>query len=96
MAATDPLSRMKHLSDLISKSITRLQEAIDESDISSSAIDGSAPFARSNMVSGARDDIIDAAEELRDLMLDPMTLIFKYTGVRLHAECASNGVTLSK
>lgn len=75
--------RIVELAATISDSVAKLQQVLSQEDVPSPSF--AAPYTP--LPSGAlthQDAALDAASELYDLLLDPLSLLFQYGGVSIH------------
>ncbi|KAK0666050.1 S-adenosyl-L-methionine-dependent methyltransferase [Cercophora samala] len=73
--------RILELADRISHSAAQLDTVLRAKSIPSPSFAEDAPAPYPSETDDVRDDIIDAAAELYDLLLEPMALLYKKTGV---------------
>jgi hypothetical protein len=82
MAANTSTPRIVELANTISAFVSQIQEALSAQNLSVS-FDEDAPASLPLELSDAKDAVLDATAELRDLLLEPMNLIHGQGGVRL-------------
>ncbi|KJZ69765.1 hypothetical protein HIM_10848 [Hirsutella minnesotensis 3608] len=78
MSQEKPEPRITELAVAIGKSVKSIQDALTAQGSESPSFDEDAPARFPREISDARDTCIDAALELVDLLLEPMTSIFKH------------------
>lgn len=74
--------RILELADRISHSAAHLDSILRAKDVPSPSFAEDAPAPYPSETDDVRDVIVDAAAELYDLLLEPMALLYKKTGVR--------------
>ena len=75
-------SRLAHLAATIRESVGKIEAVLSAQGLPSPSFDEDASPRLPKEASHAQDATLDAAAELYDLLLDPLTLIFKHSGVR--------------
>lgn len=80
MAASTSILRTSYLADIISTSVTKLNKVLSEQHAAPPSFHEDAPISLPKEASEFQDAIIDATMELHDLLLDPLTLIYKHNG----------------
>ncbi|KUJ18481.1 S-adenosyl-L-methionine-dependent methyltransferase [Mollisia scopiformis] len=73
-------SRILQLAAIINKSVIAIHEILSANNLNSPSFDEYAPASFPEDISGARDAVLDATSELYDLLLEPLTLIYKHHG----------------
>lgn len=81
MASKIPTSRIVQLAAIVSTSVAEIDAVLAAKGLSSPSFDEDAPDSLPQEVSAAKDAVLDAAAELRDLLLDPLDQVYKYNGV---------------
>lgn len=74
MAANTSTPRIVELASVIAASVSKIQDVLSTQNLSVS-FDEDAPWSLPSELSDAQDIVLDATAELRDLLLDPMSLI---------------------
>lgn len=75
-------SRIVQLARIISTCVAKIDNALVENGLPSPSFDENAPVAHlPSEISDAQDMVLDATAELHDLLLEPLHLIKKHSGV---------------
>lgn len=83
MSSSTPLSRISQLSKVISESVGEIDTILTTKGLPSPSFDEDSLAFIPDEASSVADKVLDAAAELRDLLLDPLNLVYKYNGVGL-------------
>jgi hypothetical protein len=75
------MPRIVQLASTISESVANIQEVLSTQDIPSPSFDEDATLLFPAAASDARDAVLDAAAELYDVLLEPLTFLYKQSGV---------------
>lgn len=81
MDSNASVPRIVHLAATISNSVTKIHEVLSTHAVPTPSFDEDAPMSFPNEAFEARDTVLDATAELYDLLLEPLTLIYKHNGV---------------
>lgn len=76
MASQTTQPRIAELANIISSSVSKLQEILAAKNASLPSFDENAPLELPKEASDIQDAIVDATSELHDLLLDPVSLLF--------------------
>lgn len=74
-------SRIQELSDIIAASVIKIQQGLQERSLPLPSFDEDAPTTLPLDLVEAQDSVIDAATELRELLMEPMLSIHGNGGV---------------
>ncbi|KAI0173473.1 S-adenosyl-L-methionine-dependent methyltransferase [Hypoxylon sp. FL1284] len=80
MASTEPLSRIMHLANIITASVTKIDEALRVKGLPSPSFNEDTSFSRPAEVAKEHDIVLDATAELHDLLLEPLNLMHRHGG----------------
>ncbi|KAF3058615.1 6-hydroxytryprostatin B O-methyltransferase [Daldinia childiae] len=75
-----PLPRIVELAATVSDSVAKIQQVLLAKGAPWPSFDENAPDSLPKEATEAQNAVIDAAAELYDLMLDPLTLVYKHSG----------------
>lgn len=89
MTSNKSLPRIVELANIISSSVGRLQETLATEGVPSPSFNAESFPVLPEKALADQDAVLDAASELYDLLLDPLSLLFQYGGV-------SNNLSSSK
>ncbi|KAI6091007.1 sterigmatocystin 8-O-methyltransferase [Hypoxylon rubiginosum] len=81
MASPNATPRIVELAAKISSSVAELQEHLSAQGVESPSFDENSPPFLPSDVSHIRDGVLDATNELNELLLEPLMLIYKFAGV---------------
>lgn len=81
MASSNTTPRIVALAAQISTSVAELQERLSAQGIASPSFAEDSPECLPADVSHLQDDILDATAELHELLLEPLSLLFKFGAV---------------
>jgi hypothetical protein len=87
MAPKETQPRIVELAATISNSVAQLQQILDAQGVPSPSFDEDAQYLIPKDASDAQDAVIDAAAELYDLLLEPLTMLFKHASVTIASQC---------
>jgi len=82
MATHQYPSRIVQLTRTILESVTRIEDGLDAKGIASPTFDEDATSKIPPELSAHHDAVLDATSELHDLLLEPLDLIHRHSGVR--------------
>ncbi|KAG8169256.1 hypothetical protein KVR01_000001 [Diaporthe batatas] len=80
MASSGSNTRIQQLAETISASVAKIQAGLAAKNLPSPSFDENAPPSLPLELSDAQDAVLDATAELRDLLMEPMTLIHGHGG----------------
>ncbi|KAF4633293.1 hypothetical protein G7Y89_g4831 [Cudoniella acicularis] len=80
MATNTSIPRIVHLAAIIGDSVTKIHEVLSAQNVPTPSFDEDTPTSLPKEVSDAQDAVLDATAELFDLLLEPLTLVYKYHG----------------
>lgn len=81
--ASSKTSRIVELAQIISESVAKIDGALAKEGLPVLSFDEDAPAGYlPKELSGARDAVLDATDELHDLLLEPLHLVKTHSGVR--------------
>lgn len=83
MASPNATPRIVELAAKISSSVAELQEHLSAQGVESPSFDENSPPFLPSDVSHIRDGVLDATNELNELLLEPLMLIYKFAGVSI-------------
>ena len=83
MASSENTPRITELAAQISKSVTELQEQLSAQGAPTPSFAEDNPENLPADVSHLKDAVLDATAELHELLLDPLSLLFKFGAVRV-------------
>lgn len=78
---SSPTSRLAVLAETISRSVNELEGLLDSSNFPTPSFGEDSPHPFPEETDDVRDTVLDAAAEMYDLLLEPMALLYKKTGV---------------
>lgn len=81
MATKASVPRIVQLASTISDSVAKIQDILSTQGIPSPSFDEDAPVSFPIAASDARDAVLDAAAEIYDVLLEPLNLLYKQSGV---------------
>lgn len=77
---------MAELATKISSSVAELEELLAAKKMAAPSFDVDSPVALPPDMSDLQDAVLDATAELHDMLLEPMSLVFKFSAVGLFLE----------
>lgn len=84
-SALESTTRIAQLSDIIRQSTDRLDSLLAAKGHPSPSFDQNSPGSYPVETDDVRDKILDATAELYDLVMEPMAMLYKKTGVSFQA-----------